>query len=127
MGILKLNEAVRKGLVIQQQYDEKAGLATLFSYKGTAVEMVSQSISFWILVGLHLGLWLVRMYHCKLPDDDSWKKEGWVHPLADDGCGKGQAFREMLANYTLGIGGEASLAAGFGSAFCMLCVRSRTH
>jgi len=111
MGILKLNEAVKKGLVIQQQYDEKAGLATLFSFQGTAVEMVAQSVSFWFLVLLHLSLWLTRMYHCKLPDDESWKKEGWVHPLADDGCGKGQTFREMLASFPLGIGGDASFAA----------------
>ena len=90
MGVLKLPENVRKGLVIQQQYDEKAGLATLFSYKGTAMEMVLKSPRFWFLVLLHLTLWLVKKFQCKPPEE----------------CGETTAFRDIIMKtYSVQFGG----------------------
>eukprot|EP00277_Geminigera_cryophila_P038127 CAMPEP_0173099218 /NCGR_PEP_ID=MMETSP1102-20130122/35347_1 /TAXON_ID=49646 /ORGANISM="Geminigera sp., Strain Caron Lab Isolate" /LENGTH=770 /DNA_ID=CAMNT_0013992167 /DNA_START=70 /DNA_END=2382 /DNA_ORIENTATION=- len=109
MGLLKLKEETTKKLVIKQQYDEKAGFWDIFSYRGTAVEMVTQSASFWILVGLHVLLWVTRFYHCQL--HEGWDASPPVPHPDQDKCGPNMALRDILrSHWKLSLGDISPLS-----------------
>jgi len=45
-----------------QQYQESAGFMDMFSFHGTAAQMVFKNLTIYILVGIHYVLWYCCFY-----------------------------------------------------------------
>mmetsp|Transcript_83183 Transcript_83183/g.121802 ORF Transcript_83183/g.121802 Transcript_83183/m.121802 type:complete len:169 (+) Transcript_83183:152-658(+) len=104
LGIL-MSSAERAKLVITQQYDEQA--AGIFTYTGTATEMVILSATFWLPTCLHIFLILMCEFYKPCPQGTDFKKDFDANSY--QGCEPVKAF--LFKNFVLKPGSHGPITS----------------
>lgn len=104
MGVT-LTEAQREKLVIGQQYDEQG--TGLFTYTGTASELVIRSSTFWLPTCIHYFLIIMCEFYKRCPEGKTFasdfEEKGWEVSTAPNCNSRPTSARESSCEVGAGM------------------------